>query len=303
MKILLTINKTYRQQIDGGYYNIYLPLQQLGHEVYFYDTVSPEEKDYNKVIESFKPDLIYCCMTGNKSIAPFEPWEQIKKETDSGRTKTFNWFADDDWRFDNFSKHACHSCNVCPSNDEFSIDKFKEIGYSNIFIGDWHTNYDLFPKRAYEEKDIDLSFVGSLNPTRKSLIDYCESKGLEITKIFGVPHSELLDSFTRSKVGINVSTNDNHPQKITQVKLRIFEVTAGMGLLMTSYHKGIERYFDIDKEIISFKTSEEFVQKYNFLKTRPKLIKQIALKGHNRFLKDHESKVRLPRVLKEIEKF
>ena len=61
MKILLTLNKTLRNRdatwIDGGYWNFYLPLQKLGHEVYLYDTVEPEEKDYSKIVESFKPDL------------------------------------------------------------------------------------------------------------------------------------------------------------------------------------------------------------------------------------------------------
>ena len=79
--------------MDMGHWYVYLPLRRLGHEVYFYDTVEPEEKDYKKIIEEFKPDLIYCCLTGNKSIAPHEPWKEILDETNSGRTKTFNWFT------------------------------------------------------------------------------------------------------------------------------------------------------------------------------------------------------------------
>ena len=67
MKIVLVMNKTYPRpsgpRIDGGYWNVYLPLQKLGHEVYFYDTVDPYEKDFSKVLESFKPDLIFFCMT------------------------------------------------------------------------------------------------------------------------------------------------------------------------------------------------------------------------------------------------
>jgi spore maturation protein CgeB len=72
---------------------------------------------------------------------------------------------------------------------------------------------------------------------------------------------------------------------------------------MTQYHKGIEKYFNIDKEIITYKTSDEFIHKYNFLKTRPKIVKQIAMNGHKRFLKEHESKIRLASILKEIENF
>jgi len=119
--ILLIVNKTYRKQIDGGWWYLYLPLKEMGYQVYFYDTVDPKEKNLEKVIESFKPDLIFCCMTGDKAIAPHEPWDQIQKETDSGRITTFNWFCDDTWRFENFSKTACRH-----------LEKYRNIIYGRF---------------------------------------------------------------------------------------------------------------------------------------------------------------------------
>ena len=75
MKILLVLNKILFRKIPGeskviprldlGYWNVYLPLCQLGHEVYLYDTIAPHNKDFSQVVETFKPDLIWCCMTGN----------------------------------------------------------------------------------------------------------------------------------------------------------------------------------------------------------------------------------------------
>ena len=85
MRILLTTNKTLsngkEKWIDGTHYNIYLPLKDLGHEVYFWDTVEPDEPDYQKVIDQFKPDLIFCCVTGDISLTPAEPimWDIIPK--------------------------------------------------------------------------------------------------------------------------------------------------------------------------------------------------------------------------------
>ena len=61
MKIILVTNKTYRGVPDGTYWYVYQPLLRLGHQVYLYDTVEPDEKDFNKVIEILKPDLIYLC--------------------------------------------------------------------------------------------------------------------------------------------------------------------------------------------------------------------------------------------------
>jgi len=300
VRILLTINRTYRGQIDGGHYNVYLPLQSLGHEVYFYDTVDPVEKNYTNVIEEFKPDLIFCCMTGDKNIAPYEPWKEILKETTTGRTKTFNWFLDDTWRFDNFSKLACKYFNVSSTSEPSYVKKFKDIGYENILFGGHHLNFDIFPPMEYDDKDIDSSFIGFLSPSRERFIEQATSIGIDIDTIHGVTHEELLDSHNRTKIGINLSVNDNDPLRQTQLKLRIFEILAGKGLLLTEYHKGIEEFFEIDKEIVTFKTFDEFQKKFKFLSNRPKLVKKIALRGHNRFLNSHESKVRLKSVLKQI---
>ena len=70
MKILLTTNRTYRGMPDLGEWYLNQPLKELGHKVYWYDTVDPVEKDYKKIIEEFKPDLIFSCLTGNKFITP-----------------------------------------------------------------------------------------------------------------------------------------------------------------------------------------------------------------------------------------
>ena len=41
------------------------------------------------------------------------------------------------------------------------------------------------------------------------------------------------------------------------------------------------------------------LKKINFLLKNPKIIERISNDGHKRFIKDHESKVRLERVLKQ----
>ena len=148
MKILLVMNKTlWRSSPDGnvsvpridlGFWNVYVPLMSLGHEVLLYDTINPVEPDFDKLLETFKPDLIWCCMTGNRNITPFEPWESIARETESGRTKTFNWFCDDTWRFDKWSNQACRAFNVCSTPEPSYIKKYKDIGYDNIILGAWH---------------------------------------------------------------------------------------------------------------------------------------------------------------------
>jgi len=300
MKIVLAANKTYRGHLDGTYWYMYLPLTKIGHDVYFYDTVNPEEKDFYKVIEDNKPDLIFSCFTGDRAITPYEPWEEIKKETDSGRTRTFNWYCDDTWRFDTFSSKTCQNFTVCSTPEYSYIEKYKELGYSNIIEANWHANIDLYNNIPFEEKDIDISFAGAITRTRKIFFDLCDTP---VQTTSGVSHEELLRVHSRSKIGLNLSKNDNDPRGKTQMKQRIFEIVAGNCLLFTEYHPGLERYFEIDKEIVTFSSLMVFKQKSKVLLSNDKLVKSISERGHKRFIQEHESTIRLAKTLDKVMSF
>ena len=301
MKILLVSNKTYRGHLDGSWWYLYLPLKQMGHEVYFYDTVTPLEVDFESVVDKFKPDLIFCCLTGDWAIAPHEPWEALMKETLSGRTNTFNWFCDDTWRYDSFSKLAVRHFNVCSTPEPKFIERYKQDGYTNIILGAWHTNIDLYPALKYEEKDILISFMGAMNELRKSFFDKHEEFSIEMFS--GVSQEKMLEIFTKTKIGINLSVNENDPLKKTQMKQRMFEVPAGLGLLFTENHDSLEMFFKPNEEIITFENDLDFKEKLKFLLSKPAVVKQIATAGHKRFLKQHESKIRLASVLEQIGEF
>jgi len=299
MKILLTLNKTYRGLPDSGYWYAYSPLKELGHEVYWYDTVAPEEKDYDKILEEFKPDLVWCCFTNNRGIAPYEPWENIKTETKKGRTKTYNWFCDDSWRFDNFSSFACQYFSVCSTPELAYIEKYKEIGYNNIILGAWHANSKFYPVKQFSEKNIEISFIGAPSPARDMFFDHVE---VPVQRIFGVSQEELFKTHSDTKIGLNLAHNINDPKKKKQIKQRVFEVAAGGGLLLTEHHDEIEKFFEIGKEIVTFKTPLECSEKAKVLLQRPKIVEQISAASHKRFLKEHDSKIRLAKILEEIGK-
>ena len=298
MKILLVLNKTYRDILDGGWWYLYLPLKELGHEVYLYDTVDPLEKDFKKVVEGFKPELIFCVMTGDRLIGPYEPWELLKAETNSGRTKTFNWFCDDTWRYNAFSRHACHFFNVCSTPEPEYVHRYISEGYSNIIVGAWHANINLYPRLIYKDKNINMSFMGALNNTRKEFFQ--RHHEIPISMFSGISQEEMLDVHAKSKIGVNLSVNENDPEKKTQMKQRMFEIPAAQTLLFTQYHGAVESFFEPDREIVTFNSDEEFIEKSKFLLANQRVVEKIAMAGHKRFLAEHESKVRLTKILDRI---
>lgn len=299
MKILFVSNKTYRGKIDSSYYNFYMPFISLGHEVELFDTSTNTGKPFSIVVESFKPDLIFCCLTGDRNIAPNEPWKELLQETDSGRIKTFNWFCDDTWRFETFSSKACRTFLACSTPEPSYIEKYQSIGYNNIAVGNWHVNHRMLLEQ--QDKTNDITFVGFQTRDRKKFFQEAIEKGVDVNLVYGVSNEEMNKSISSSKIGINLSRNDNDPKRKTQMKLRMFEIPANNSLLITEYHNGLEQFYEIDKEIITFKSVNEFVSKSKFLLERPKLIKSITSNGYKRFLNEHTSEKRLDKILKWIE--
>jgi len=304
MKILLVINKTLSngkaEWLDGGYWNLFLPLEKMGHNVRLYDTVRGERAEFSKTVDTFKPDLIFCCMTGDASLTPNEPWEEIIQETQKGNCKTFNWFCDDTWRFESFSSQVCNHFHVCSTPEIEYIEKFKEVGYNNIILGFWYTNIDFYPKKAVKKNDI--SFCGQLNLDRRYFINYLIENGIDVKHHHGLTPKEMIQSIAESKIGINFSKNYNANPPVLQMKGRMVEVPAANALLFTEYAPGLEEHFIIDKEVITFKSSYEMFKKADFLLKNPKIIEEVANNGHKRFLKDHESMVRLTSAINKIMK-
>ena len=84
------------------------------------------------------------------------------------------------------------------------------------------------------------------------------------------------------------------------MKGRMVEVPAANSLLLTEYAPGLEEHFVIDEEIITFSSTDELAKKAEYLLSKPKMTAAIARKGHQRFLKNHDSKVRLSQIIDGI---
>lgn len=304
MKILLVINKSLQRgnisRIDGGYWNLYIPMLQLGHEVKFYDILNGEKDSFKDIVEKFKPNLIFCCLTFNSSFAKYESLSEIEQITKKGNIKTFNWFCDDTWRFDSISKKVCWNFTACSTPEPTYVQKYKDIGYNNILLGFWHTNEDIIS--LSNSKIHDIAFCGSLNHQRISLIDFIKKQNLKINNFFGVSQEDMLINYSSSKIGINFSKNENDPEKKTQMKARMVEIPACKSLLVTEYTPGIETFFDVNKEIICFKDEKEMIEKIKYLLNNDPLREKISNAGHQRFLKEHTSKIRIKKILDELEK-
>jgi len=286
---------------DFSFWNFYLPLISLRHNVNFFDTSYYGNDDLKKHIETKKPDLLFCMMTGDSTVCPDEPWETIHNETQKGRLITFNWFCDDVWRFEDFSSEVCNKFHTCSTPEKRYIEKYKEIGYNNILYANWHCNEDLY-SGIVANKVIPFSFVGHQGGDRAFFINKMHDAGLGVHGTPGGPRQasfeDMFAVYSVSFVGLNFTKCSRIPER--QMKARIFEIPACKTALLTEHVEGIEELFIPDKEIVVFDTWEDMIAKARYLQKNPNVTMKIAENGHKRFLKEHTSKKRLRKLLKEI---
>ena len=284
-------------RFDYAFWNFYFPLISLGHEVTFFDTSVLGDVELKKQIESRKPDLLFCIMTGDSNYAPQEPWNTIELETQKGRLKTFNWFCDDSWRFESFSSKVCHLFHACSTPEARFVDKYKNIGYENIIDATWHANLDFYDAIP-TVKRIRTSFVGAPSADRSTFLSALENAGIPILRPKNVGFEDLAYAYASSLIGLNFSKNAANMKP--QMKGRMFEIVASRSLLVTEYVPGIEEYFVPDREIVCFKNDVEMVEKVKFLLKNDTIANKIAKNGYDRFCQDHRSRVRLRRTLDSI---
>jgi spore maturation protein CgeB len=110
---------------------------------------------------------------------------------------------------------------------------------------------------------------------------------------------EMFKALSRSKIGFNF-----HGQVAGDyaANMRLFEVTGVGSCLITDWKKNLNDLFEIDKEVVAFKSAEECVEKVKWLINHPIEREQIAKAGQQRVLKDHTLEMRVKQLDEIIKK-
>jgi len=84
--------------------------------------------------------------------------------------------------------------------------------------------------------------------------------------------------------------------------VRLFEVTGAGSCLITDWKKNLDTFFEIDKEVVTYKSTEECIEKVQWLINHPEERKEIAKAGQKRTLRDHTFKQRAEQLNSIIQK-
>src|SRR3989344_1799990 len=139
MKILYTAAKYDYVDKNRGYslphYNCFETLTKMrGVEVLYASLQRIQEvgrdqmnQELRDLVEKEKPDILFVMMRTDELEK--KVIGDISKHTSC---KTVAWFADDGWRFENYSKYWAPYFNWVITLDPGAFEKYRKIGYANI---------------------------------------------------------------------------------------------------------------------------------------------------------------------------
>ena len=111
---------------------------------------------------------------------------------------------------------------------------------------------------------------------------------------------EMFEILLRTKISFNrhINVAENYANN-----MRLYEATGMGSLLLTDKKDNLENLFEIDKEIITYTSKEEALEKYEFFIRNPIEASKIAHAGQTRTLKEHTYEIRMQELKEILEKY
>ncbi len=327
-----------RRRESFEYRNFYLTLRAMpGVEVIehpFGRILEVGKKIYNEelvaLVRQEKPDLFFAFMYTDE--LDMQALDEIKKITTS-----IAWFADDYWRFFNYSRHwPSHFSHVVTTYAQ-AVAWYQASGHKNVILSQWACNTADY-KPLDLRQDIDMSFVGQRKSGREKVLDALQAAQIHVSRYgFGFPngkisHEKMLEIFSRSKISLNLADRASlwEPQVLARlvarksisrvvpdfhlldnfralqhyptlhIHARPFELSGCGAFVLSTYVPGIENYYTPDREMVFYKTPEELIEKARYYLDHSEEREKIARAGYERTRAEHTYEKRFAEVFERI---
>lgn len=299
-------------------------LEKLGHQVvpFYYDSylnknLKQLQVDLCKKADTEAPDLIFFILFRDQFT--FETLNYLKS-----KYRTVNWFGDDTWRFDDFTKTFAPHFSYCITTDKFSLSKYHRIGVKNVIHSQWAAiddDKEMIKPLPYK---YDVTFVGGHNRYRNWFVNRLIKNGIPV-QCFGhgwkngpLNNEEMINLFATSRINLNLSNSASfdlrylltHPKNLahtlhttkhaSQIKARNFEINYFAGFQLADYVPGLEDYYDIGKDLACYSTPEEAAMLVRYFLENEKERELIRDRGMLRARQNYTYTTQLKKVLDEI---
>jgi spore maturation protein CgeB len=222
MKVLYVAMKYDYGKRERGYsfehYNFYHSLIHMGHDVLYFDFMSLMQEGGRQwmnrrlleVVKAEKPELMFTVLfTGELDRAAVR---EISENTD---TTSLNWFCDDHWRFDNYSRYWAPCFNWVVTTARSALPKYERLGYPRVIKSQWACNHFLY-RRHDLPLEHEVSFVGQPHGNRREIVQALRDAGVDV-KVWGtgwesgrLSQEDMIRVFSTSRINLNLS-NPSEP--------------------------------------------------------------------------------------------
>lgn len=292
-------------------------LQGMGHDVHPFDfgsrlselgTRGMRRRLIARAAE-VEPDLAFFFLAGHE-ISP----ATIRSVGREGRCPTMNWFADDHWRFEGFTRRYAPAFDWSVTTDHAALGKYAAMGYRNVILSQWAVNKYAYGRTA-KGLDHDVTFVGMPHGDRGAVIERIRRAGHPV-ECWGngwrngrLEHDQMVRLFGASRINLNLANSSTFRRSVRfrlgalargrladarqisprppQIKGRTFEVPGSGGFLLTEKVPHLEEYLTPGREIGVFGDTDDLVEQVGYWLSRPKERAAVAEAGYQRTLAEH----------------
>jgi spore maturation protein CgeB len=287
------------------YVNFYETFRHMdGVEVRLFDFVAAHKAagdervraDLTGIIEEWHPDLLFTVLYQDQF-----PKDLLAELRDRLDIITFNWFCDDHWRFDDFTRVYAPLFNACSTTSRAALPKYAGIGYTNVIKTQWGCNHYVYRPTGKPAR-FDITFVGQPHGNRRTTIQQLSDRGIGV-KTWGygwdagrLDTDAMIGVFSESLINLNLSNASVRGSRwrpwlrhsyVDQVKGRNFEIPGCGGFQLSGDSEDLADYFEPGREIVLFKTIDELHDAIQRYLSEPAERESIALAGYRRTVSEH----------------
>ena len=143
------------------------------------------------------------------------------------------------------------------------------------------------------QRDLGISFIGNNYGFRPLVVEELRRAGLRVDA-FGADweHQAVfgdaqIDVLNRSCINLRMG-GIGYSEELTNVKTRDFEIPGtGGGVYLTSFNSDLAQHFDVGREIVCYRNSDELIELARHLLRHPNEAQEIADRGRARCLREH----------------
>lgn len=160
---------------------------------------------------------------------------------------TANWFCDDQWRFNSFTRFVAPALTYSITVDKFSLPSYLAIGCRKVILSQWAGPYTPLGKTS-SGFDYEVSFIGGRNSSREWYVRALQKANIEVA-CFGagwpagrVSFTEMQTIMRRSKICLNLS--NSQPRDVSYgryIRRRAAAATLGINVGPDGYVPSLRR--------------------------------------------------------------